>query len=238
MLTANRLVEILELEQEPRAEYQQHLANKQAALGAALAEKAALQATFDKQFETTQELTGKAGNTQKVAQRIRSPGRKPGIPMFQFTSGCEKGGAAGFWASGRLGAWCAAGQGPRALLMHGTPSAAAVQRFLRYRFAENADFPGTGRGPLRVKPHGGTRHLVQGALRIDALFFYDSPGHPLLEQVHLCAYAAVLLLFLWRDQIGGVVVGHGRASSFRLLHRLPVCGPGCEGSAGPLAIKK
>ena len=71
MLTANRLEKIMELEQELRAEYQQQLDDKQAAIDAALAEKADLQATIDKQLETIQELTGKASDTQKVEQRNR-----------------------------------------------------------------------------------------------------------------------------------------------------------------------
>jgi len=71
MLTANRLEKIMELEQELRSEYQQQLDDKQAAIDAALAEKAALQATIDTQLETIQELTGKASDTQKVEQRNR-----------------------------------------------------------------------------------------------------------------------------------------------------------------------
>jgi chromosome segregation ATPase len=71
MLTANRLEKIMELEQELRAEYQQQLDDKQAAIDAALAEKAELQATLDKQLETIKELTGKASDTQKVEQRNR-----------------------------------------------------------------------------------------------------------------------------------------------------------------------
>jgi len=71
MLTANRLEKIMELEQELRSEYQQQLDDKQAAIDAALADKADLQATIDKQLETIKELTGKAGDTQKVEQRNR-----------------------------------------------------------------------------------------------------------------------------------------------------------------------
>ena len=71
MLTANRLEKIMELEQELRAEYQQQLDDKQAAIDAALAEKTALQATIATQLETIQTLSAKAGDTQKVEQRNR-----------------------------------------------------------------------------------------------------------------------------------------------------------------------
>jgi hypothetical protein len=71
MLTANRLEKIMELEKELRSEYQQQLDDKQTAIDAALAEKADLQATIDKQLETTKGLAGKAGDTQKIEQRNR-----------------------------------------------------------------------------------------------------------------------------------------------------------------------